>query len=204
MLSDKSQKEANFLMKGQVPPSWETNWEGPENPSDWIRVVNKKAMALLGWLQKIQQKQLLERPVNLSDLFHPETFLNALRQRSARQLKQAIDELKLASSFESNKIPRDCCIQIEGLWLQGCDFDRNKMKDIKDQGQELIQLPICYMGWISKKDPDPYMDSVVSTPIYHTLDRETLLCTINVLNDGSESVRIIGGTAIFLVGSESN
>lgn len=84
MLSDKSQKEATYLMKGQVPPSWETNWEGPENPSDWIRVVNKKAMALLGWLQKIQQKQLLERPVNLSDLFHPETFLNALRQRSAR------------------------------------------------------------------------------------------------------------------------
>ena len=66
-------------MKGMVPPNWETNWEGPENPSDWIRLVNKKAIALLGWLQRIQQKQLLERPVNLSDLFHPETFLNALR-----------------------------------------------------------------------------------------------------------------------------
>lgn len=24
MLTDKSQKEATFLMKGQVPPSWET------------------------------------------------------------------------------------------------------------------------------------------------------------------------------------
>jgi dynein heavy chain 2 len=46
----------------------------------------------------------------LSDLFHPETFLNALRQRSARQLKQAIDELKLVSSFEQNKIPKENCI----------------------------------------------------------------------------------------------
>lgn len=53
MLTDKSQKEATFLMKGQVPPSWETQWEGPEDPSDWIRIVNKKAMALLGWLQRI-------------------------------------------------------------------------------------------------------------------------------------------------------
>lgn len=125
-------------MKGQVPPSWETQWEGPENPSDWIRVVNKKANALLGWLQRIQKKQLLERPVNLSDLFHPETFLNALRQRSARMLKLAIDELKLVSSFETNKVPRDNCIQVEGLWLQGCDFDGKKMNDIRDYAQELI------------------------------------------------------------------
>ena len=57
------------------------------------------------------------------------------------------------------------------------------------------------MAWISQKDPEPYLDSVVSTPIYHSLDRESLLCTINVLNNGSESVRVIGGTALFLVGS---
>lgn len=50
MLTDKSQKEATSLMKGIVPASWETQWEGPENPNDWIRVVNKKAYALLGWL----------------------------------------------------------------------------------------------------------------------------------------------------------
>lgn len=53
MLTDKSQKEATLLMKGQVPPGWETYWEGPENPNDWIRVVTKKANALLGWLQRI-------------------------------------------------------------------------------------------------------------------------------------------------------
>lgn len=56
------------------------------------------------------------------------------------------------------------------------------------------------MGWISQRDPEPYLDSVVSTPIYHSLDRETLLCTIYVLNNGKESTRIIGGTAMFLAG----
>lgn len=107
MLTDKSQKEANQLMKGEVPPSWETHWEGPEDPSDWIRIVNKKARALLGWLQRAQNKQVLNAPVNLSDLFHPDTFLSALRQQSARTLKIPIDELKLVSSFEKNKIPKD-------------------------------------------------------------------------------------------------
>ena len=75
------------------------------------------------------------------------------------------------------------------------------MNDIKDQGNELIQLPVCYIGWISEKDPEPYLESTVNTPIYQTLDREALLCTINVLNQGLESVRIIGGTALFLNGS---
>lgn len=106
MLSAQSQKEATDLLKGMVPPSWETRWEGPENPQQWIRIVNKKAIALIRWMQAAQAKTLLEKPLNLSDLFHPETFLNALRQRSARRLKIAIDELKLVSSFDGSKISR--------------------------------------------------------------------------------------------------
>lgn len=50
MLTDKIQREATQLLTGIVPSSWEQKWEGPENPNEWIRVVNKKAHALLGWL----------------------------------------------------------------------------------------------------------------------------------------------------------
>ena len=46
----------------------------------------------------------MKTPLSLSDLFHPETFLNALRQKAARQLKYAIDELKLVSSFEAGRV----------------------------------------------------------------------------------------------------
>jgi len=53
MLTPKSQKEATELLKGGVPGTWESQWEGPENPNSWMRVVNKKAMALLHWLQRV-------------------------------------------------------------------------------------------------------------------------------------------------------
>jgi len=149
----------------------------------------------------------LEGPINLSDLFHPETFLNALRQRSARQLKIAIDELKLVSSFENTKIRKDTAVALDGLWLQGCEFDGKKLIDIKDNGglsRELISLPTCHIGWIGKEEPDPYQDgSTVVTPIYHTLDREKLLCTVAIPNQGDSSLRIIGGVALFLNGSEA-
>ena len=50
MLTDKSQREARDLMKGQVPTNWEKAWEGPESPNEWIITVNRKAIALIKWL----------------------------------------------------------------------------------------------------------------------------------------------------------
>jgi hypothetical protein len=79
-----------------------------------------------------------------------------------------------------------------------------KMIDIKDSSSsqsELINLPKCFVAWIGHKEPEPYSEGMtVSTPIYHTLDREKLLCQILVPNSGDSAKRIIGGTALFLSG----
>ena len=79
MLTPNIETEATSLLTNLVPRTWEKQWEGPENPSNWIRVINRKGLALVGWLQRVQKGGLLDNQVNLSDLLHPETFLNALR-----------------------------------------------------------------------------------------------------------------------------
>lgn len=99
---------------------------------------------------------MLQKPVNLSDLLHPETFLNAFRQRSARLFKVAIDELKLVSSFENGKLDKQASIQLDGLYLQGCAFDGKAMSDIRGQAPEILALPSCNIAWISEKQADPY------------------------------------------------
>jgi dynein heavy chain 2 len=66
--------------------------------------VVTKANALKSWLSRQQQKSLMNSGLVLSDLFHPETLLNAMRQAAARKLKTAIDDLKLVSSFDSSKV----------------------------------------------------------------------------------------------------
>jgi len=96
----------------------------------------------------VQQKSLLNQPVCISDLLHPETFLNAFRQKSARINNVAIDELKLVSSFEQGKISANGGIQVEGLFLQGCAFDGAKMNEIRGKASEVIQLPIATLAWI--------------------------------------------------------
>ena len=85
MLTPDTEKVATELLKGEVPLTWVAIWEGPANPTAWVRLVNKKAQSLKIWVTKVQSQSLLKSALNLSDLFHPETFLNALRQRSARQ-----------------------------------------------------------------------------------------------------------------------
>ena len=117
MLTPMIESEATSLLKNTVPQSWEKMWEGPENPSNWIRTINRKGLALLNWISRVQKGNLLNTYINLSDLLHPETFLNALRQRSARIFKVAINELKLVSSFDLSKLDKQGAIALEGLWL---------------------------------------------------------------------------------------
>lgn len=144
----------------------------------------------------------MKNPVNLSDLLHPETFLNAFRQKSARMFSVAIDELKLVSSFDQSKLNPEAAIEVQGLWLQGCDFQGSKLTDIKGKASEILQLPTCYISWISEKEADPYPQGTVECPLYHNMDREKLLCTLKVYNQGESSTRIISGVALFLNGSE--
>jgi hypothetical protein len=178
-------------------------WDGPINPSTWIRIINKKGLALVEWVNRVKQGALLRSPVVLSDLLHPETFLNAFRQRSARQFKVAIDELKLVSSFENGKLDKNASISLDGLYLQGCAFDGSKLSDIRGQSSEIVALPSCSIAWIEDKKPDPYpAEQSVETPVYHGIDREKLLCTFNMANSGSSGNRIISGVALLLNSAE--
>ena len=69
----------------QVPSSWCSVWEGPDDPVVYLRSLVAKALALGSWEEKGTAGTLLQSSsLDLSELFHPDTFLNALRQQTAR------------------------------------------------------------------------------------------------------------------------
>ena len=77
------------------------------------------------------------------------------------------------------------------------------MIEIRGQALEVISLPICNLAWISDSQPDPYPATiVVETPLYFNLDREKLLCTLNMASNGDANRYIISGVALFLNGSD--
>ena len=177
MLTSKIEKEATDLLKREVPEYWCSFWEGPENPQDWLILFERKASALLSWIERTQNGGLLETNLNLSDLFHPETFFNALRQKCGRTLGCPIDELKLVSAFEKKSLGSKMTVKLEGMYLQGAGFENGGIIDqFSENLSELIPLPVCNLAWIRKSDSNVYSeDTTVSVPVYFTIVRDSLL-----------------------------
>ena len=61
--------------------------------------IPKLCFFVQGWVEKVERGSLLSSEVNLADLFHPNTFLNAIRQKTARLSKVSMDELRLVCSW---------------------------------------------------------------------------------------------------------
>jgi dynein heavy chain 2 len=204
MLTSKIEQEATALLKREVPESWCKFWDGPDNSQDWLIKFEKKASALASWVDRASSGSLLDSALDLSDLFHPETFFNALRQKSGRELKCPIDALKLASAFERKQLGGKITVSLEGMYLQGAGFESGQIVDQSSEHlQELLPLPACNIAWIKSSDADPYHEgSTVDVPVYFTILRENLLCELKVPNSGSADERIISGVAIFLDGSD--
>ena len=73
----------------QSPQSWLNKWDGPEDPLLYLRGLIARAVAIQSWVERAESGRLLQDTLDLSDLFHPDTFLNALRQQTARSVPGA-------------------------------------------------------------------------------------------------------------------
>jgi len=67
--------------------SWQKLFDGPSDSINFIREVARKASAIKVWLSQAASQSLLSASLNLSELFHPATFLNAFRQYTSRKCK---------------------------------------------------------------------------------------------------------------------
>jgi len=54
MLTPGTEAIATELLKGQLPQTWEKLWDGPMNPSTWIRSINKKGVSLCDWVGRVK------------------------------------------------------------------------------------------------------------------------------------------------------
>ena len=198
MLTSKIEQDAKALLQSQVPESWSEIWEGPSSPVSWLRALVRRTNALKKWVEATRNKTLFQQGISPGELFHPQTFLNAYRQMTARELNIPIEQLKLVSSFQSK-----LGIQLKGILLQGCEFSGSSLTSPSPNSPELTQIPSVNVAWVRQSDSEPTpLDQTVPVPLYTTLDRTQLLATLNLPNSGSPEQRIISGVALFLNGSE--
>ncbi|XP_022659262.1 cytoplasmic dynein 2 heavy chain 1-like [Varroa destructor] len=117
LVTNSSASIAEQLLKLETPLEWQRQWSGPEDPYNYMRQLVSKASAIQNkWMSSSGFS--FDAIFDLAELLHPNKFLNALRQQTARITKSAINSLRLDVSFRK---PLSCQIQVGATtnnWLK--------------------------------------------------------------------------------------
>ncbi|XP_028817493.1 cytoplasmic dynein 2 heavy chain 1 isoform X3 [Denticeps clupeoides] len=192
-------KLASALLSQECPLSWQNKWEGPEDPMQYLRAVVARALAIQGWVEKAERHGLLNDTLDLSELFHPDTFLNALRQETARSMNCSMDSLKFVASWKSKIAEATLPVKIGGLKLEGCSFDGSRLCENQHDSPSVSAVPACYMAWIPQSAGGSYaLEECISLPVYTSAERVRVVTSIDLPCNGNPDQWIQCGAALFL------
>ncbi|XP_041920571.1 cytoplasmic dynein 2 heavy chain 1 [Alosa sapidissima] len=192
-------KLATALLNQECPLSWQNKWEGPEDPMQYLRAVVARALAIQSWVEKAEKQSLLTDTLDLSELFHPDTFLNALRQETARSMGCSMDSLKFVASWRNSISAATLQVKVGGLKLEGCSFDGNRLSENQHDSPSVSAVPSCYMAWIPQSAAGSYSpEECISLPVYTSAERVRVVTNIDVPCGGSPDQWIQSGAALFL------
>ena len=185
------------LLLSKTPIEWDKLWEGPTIVLDWLKQYFRKMMAMHRWLDKSQNKGLLNTVLSLSDLIGPEVFLNAHRMIVAAESKNPMEQLELQLTFERPKTDFTF-LTIGGIMIQGCSVNGGQICDLDHNDKsEFTKIPTCYISYThveATKDKDDFRQ--LNIPLYSSFSREQLISYFRIPIQGEKSSKIISGVAM--------
>ncbi|PNH01645.1 Cytoplasmic dynein 2 heavy chain 1 [Tetrabaena socialis] len=178
---------------------------------EYCRTVVAKALAIEGHWARCQQPGgggLLDGsggagPLELSSVFHPGTFLNALRQQSARTLGCSMDMLKPVTSWDAAKLKAAAgsapVALLGGMIMQGATFDGSRMAAVAAEAPAFRAVPPMSLAWLPKDAPFAYA-TYMEAPLYMTSERAKLLAKVQLPVSGPEEMDawVLAGLSLFL------
>ncbi|XP_041658498.1 cytoplasmic dynein 2 heavy chain 1 isoform X2 [Cheilinus undulatus] len=200
LLTPDVQKLATALLNQECPLTWQNKWEGPEEPMQYLRAVVTRALAIQSWVERAGRQALLSDTLDLSELFHPDTFLNALRQETARSMGCSMDSLVFISSWRSPITQAKLQVKVSGLQLEGCSFDGVHLCENQHNSPSVSAVPTCYMAWVpqnSSADSTASEDNIW-LPLYTNSERVKVVTHISLPCGANSNQWIQTGAALFL------
>ncbi|TRY75069.1 hypothetical protein TCAL_08574 [Tigriopus californicus] len=200
LLDEKVSKLADSLLKQVTPSNWQKLWDGPEDPMAYTKAIVEKANEIQKWKGLAEQGSLLNNELDMADLFHPDTFLGALRQLTAREYGIAMDELKFVNTWSRNginnaKLP----IQIGGVMIEGASFDGSKLVMSSHDAPTFSMVPPVTVGWVPESSPNSYHENeAIRLPLYYSSEREKIVSYMDVPSGGDNHKWLQAGTVLFL------
>ena len=187
------------LLGGNVPEAWYAKWEGPLEVEAWLGEVVRRTVGVSSW--RVRAGRIVEEGrIRLRDVFRPRTFLNALRQATARRVGIAMDELVLVSSLsKSTASAWPCAVGVEGLVLQGGACDGAVVNAARASTDPFVVVDVLYVAWVGGEEGREWRarDGVGLLPMYEDVGREHVVAEVGVECGGGVGW-VLGGMAVFV------
>jgi hypothetical protein len=198
--SRQAKSDCDDLLAGRVPDSWTMGWEdGPmDTPQSWISLVTSRAQ----FFSKVSAVASNMPAFGFSgipfdNVFHPEAFLNAMRQAAARKAKCALDNLQFSAGF--SQFSPDA-YDLGSLWVQGAMVDHGTLADCSADSPAVSRTgEHVFVAWVAQKQS--LKDTALgfaSVPLYSTASREHLVCELCIPCEGHEQKWTLAGAAFFV------
>ncbi|KAG7479776.1 cytoplasmic dynein 2 heavy chain 1 isoform X1 [Solea senegalensis] len=200
LLTPDVQKLATALLNQECPSKWQNKWEGPEEPMQYLRAVVTRAVAIQSWVERAGRQALLSDTLDLSELFHPDTFLNALRQETARHMGCSMDSLVFFSTWRSPIPQANLQVKVGGLQLEGCTFDGAHLCENQHNSPSVSAVPLCYMAWVPQSSvaDSAGSEETIWLPLYTSAERVKVVTHICLPCGANPNQWIQTGAALFL------
>ncbi|KAM9801492.1 cytoplasmic dynein 2 heavy chain 1 [Neosynchiropus ocellatus] len=199
LLTPEVQKLATALLNHECPLTWQNKWEGPDEPMQYLRSVVARALAIQSWVERVEKHSLLSDTLDLSELFHPDTFLNALRQETARTMGCSMDSLVFASSWRSPIAEAKLQVKVGGLQLEGCSFDGVHLCENQHDSPSVSAVPTCFMAWVPQSAATSSVPvESIWLPVYTSSERVKVVTHVRLPCGANAEQWIQTGAALFL------
>ncbi|XP_076002176.1 cytoplasmic dynein 2 heavy chain 1 isoform X2 [Genypterus blacodes] len=200
LLTPEVHKLATALLNQECPLTWQNKWDGPEEPMQYLRAVVTRALAIQSWVERAGRQALLSDTLDLSELFHPDTFLNALRQETARSMGCSMDSLVFVSSWQSSIAEAKLQVKVGGLQLEGCSFDGAHLCENQHDSSSVSAVPPCSMAWVSQGSSadSGASEENIWLPLYSSSERAKVVTHVSLPCGPNPSQWIQSGAALFL------
>jgi dynein heavy chain 2 len=199
LLSENRRGEANAMIAGEIPSAWDGFFSGPERIIPWLTALVNKAVAIQEWQSLSLSNALLKSKINISNLFRPQTFLNALRQESAHATREPLVALKLVSSFGNPPAGVAMPVCLTGLLLQGALVDdRGVLQEVQSaDAAAFAPLPDVFIGWRLGVENQA---AAVAIPVYTNPAKDCLVMELMFAAPSISDVDnfILSGVAVML------
>ncbi|CAH1986240.1 unnamed protein product [Acanthoscelides obtectus] len=181
------------LLKYETPKRWLSLWNGPKEPTRFMRSVLTKTEEISKWKNE-PIETLLQKPLALSSLFRPEAFLAAHKQTFARSRGVTLDELFLEANWR--QVEQECLI-LRDMVVEGGILENGMLKKCRPDSESTTSVSRCYISWTTKLSIEE--TDKIEVPLYTTSDKQQKLAFFQVPIDRKDKDKWIqAGLAFYL------